>query len=138
MDSQKKDDAAYRVSASVNEGIFEIVINGELPSDSIQTLMNELNDSVISSKAQKVLVDVRNVKSHFGHAETYLLAIKNPSCFDTIPTAILHALDDSRLGSFHECLLRSNGLPVKWFTDIDKARKWLKRYKRKKPISLLH
>jgi hypothetical protein len=138
MDSQKKDDAAYSFSTSVKEGIFEIIINGELTSDSIPLLMKELNDAVISSKAEKVLVDVRKVQSHFGYAETYLLAVKNPSCFDKIPTAIFHDPVDSRLGSFHEDLMIKNGLLLRWFTDIDMARNWLKKLKRKKPISQLH
>jgi hypothetical protein len=131
MDSKKSEDAVYDYCTSIREGVFEIVVTGELTKGNIVGLMKELRDLVISKNPQKVLVDVRNMKSKFEYAEMYFIAVNIPSCFDKIPTAIVHHPKDSLAGSFHEDMMRKNGLTVKWLTGIDDARKWLKKFRQK-------
>ena len=138
MDSQEKDDATYSFSTSENGELFEIFLTGVLTMDSIIELMVELYNISVLKNVKKLLIDARGVKANFGYVETYLIAVKNPPYFDDIPTAIVHVPEASHLGSFHENILNKNGLPVKWFTEISDARKWLKKHKRKKPISPLH
>jgi hypothetical protein len=138
MDSQKKNDAAYNFSISENGELFEVVITGVLTMESVESLMVEIYDIFVLKNVKKLLIDARGVKANFGYAETYLIAVKNPSYFDDIPTAIVHVPEDSHLGSFHENILTKNGLPVKWFTEISEARKWLKKHEIKKQISPLH
>lgn len=131
MDSEKSKDAVYDFCTTVSEGVFEIVVTGEITKGNIVGLMKELRDIVISKKPKKVLVDVRNMKSKFECAEIYFIAVNIPSCFDKIPTAIVHHPKDSLAGSFHEDLMRKNGLTVKWHTRVDDARKWLRKFKDK-------
>lgn len=138
MESHKNDDAAYWYSTSENGEIFEVVITGELTMESIAGLMVELYDLSVLKNVTKVLVDARGVRANFGYAETYLIAVNNPSYFDEIPTAIVHVPEDSNMGSFHENIMNKIGLPVKWFLDIDEARKWLRKYKIKRPVNPPH
>lgn len=129
MDSHKNDDAAYSFATSENGEFFEVVLSGILTMDSIVGLMVELYNISLLKNVKKLLIDARGVKAAFGYAETYLIAVSNPSHFDDIPTAIVHVPEDAHLGMFHESILNKNGLPVKWFLDMDDAREWLKQKK---------
>ena len=131
MDSQKNDDAARCFSASMNGEIFEIFISGEYTMESLVTMKEKINDMAVAEKVKKMLVDVRDTKADIGYSETYLLAMMTPTYFDKIPTAIVHSPEHSHLARFYEDLINKNGIPMKFFTDIDDARKWLKNIRQK-------
>jgi hypothetical protein len=73
-----------------------------------------------------VLVDSRDIKGYKSFLETYV-AIKRPlSTSVKVNTAVVEHIDNELISSFLEASARNSSLSLKWFTDIDAARAWLK------------
>lgn len=137
MDSHKND-ATYCLSLSADGDICEIGIAGKLTMQDIVELKEKINEMAVLHKIEKMLIDVRDARAEIGYPETYLLAMMTPPYFEKIFSAVVYAPEYAHLALFHEELMTQNGIPTKFFTDIDEARNWLKKCKGKTPPVMLH
>jgi polyhydroxyalkanoate synthesis regulator phasin len=123
--SQKAKTPTYNISTSENEGIVEIVFTGEVTKDFIEKLGIELYAILKPMNPEKLLADVRSLKMPREYIEAY-------SRFtDYLPPlrvniAIVDIPENADFESFLEAIANNAGLSLKCFTDISKARSWLK------------
>ena len=118
--------AEYQISTSVHEGILEIVVTGEVADDAVNKLMNEGIAIIRSMNASALIVDFRALKRHFGYVEAYQNLRRLPDDIRRVNTALLDIQENAAFASFFETTARNASIPLKWFTDIDSARAWLK------------
>ncbi|HQP41414.1 MAG TPA: STAS/SEC14 domain-containing protein [Smithella sp.] len=118
--------AKYKISSSQIDGILEIVLTGEVSKEDVETLQNEIFSIIINTGAEALLVDVREIKGRFGYLEAYSRVRHYPADTPRIHTAIVDSAENADYESFHETTAYNAGLSYKWFTDIEKARSWLK------------
>ena len=116
----------YQISSSVNDGILEIVLSGEVTRSNVEILKNEMTAIITASGIKKVLVDVRAIKGNFGYADAYNRVRNYPRDLLVIQVAFLDNPDKNEFKSFYETTAYNVGLHLKWFTDIDAAKNWLK------------
>jgi hypothetical protein len=116
----------YQISTSVNEGIFEFILTGEVTSSTTENLQKEIIAFITVRGAEKLLMDVRACKGSFEYAEAYNRVRKYPPYLFRIKVAIVDVPDRKDFKSFYETTAINVGLRFKWFYDIDAARAWLK------------
>ncbi len=119
----KKD---YQLLTSVKDDITEIVITGEVTSNAVKKLRDEVRDIAWSLNAKALLIDVRPLKGRFGIAEAYYGVRTYPPGRPRIATAVVDLPEHEDYQSFLETTGYNVGLRIKSFTDIDAARAWLK------------
>ncbi|MBN1365598.1 MAG: PilZ domain-containing protein [Syntrophaceae bacterium] len=117
--------AEYKITSSVKNEILEIVITGRVTKDYYKNMENEFNDILASTKIEKLLLDVRKVKGRVGYLEAYS-RVRNYSAYSHVKTAIVDIPENADFQDFQEKVAYGAGLSLKWFTDIDLARLWLK------------
>lgn len=117
--------STYKTSTFENEGILEIVITGVVTRSCYENVENEFNTIVKSMTVRKLLLDVREVKGRVGYLDAYS-RVRNYSSSRHIKTAIVDIPENADFQSFQEAAAKKVGLFLKWFTDIDAARAWLK------------
>jgi hypothetical protein len=116
----------YQISSSVHEGIVEIVITGELTSTAFNKLHVEAIEIIRELNAKAVLCDIRALKGPHEFGEAYFRVRNMPQDIKSLSAAIVELPNDKAYQSFHEDAAANVGWPLKWFTDIDAARAWLK------------
>ena len=121
----------FKISTSVHEGILEIIITGEITTDSIEKLQNEVIAITNSINPQNVLVNVSAPKGRFGFTEAYFRVRDYPSDLPRVNIACVDLTENAEYQSFHENTAVNAGLSFKWFSDIDAARAWLKSKSKK-------
>jgi hypothetical protein len=118
--------AEYQISSSVNEGILEIVLTGEVANSDIEKLTKEVTTIKKENNLKYVLEDVRAIKGRFGHGEAFQRIRNYPPDIPNAHVAIVDLPEHIEFESFQEIMAFHNGLLWKQFTDIDVARNWLK------------
>ncbi|MBN1998386.1 hypothetical protein JW935_12585 [candidate division KSB1 bacterium] len=121
-----EDQTNYRLSCSVSEGIVEIVITGELTKDTIDNLHVDVIEIIRGKNAKAVLCDVRNLKGPQEIVAAYFRARSLPTDVKILPSAIVERPGNWDFKSFYETTSANVGHIMKWFTDIESARAWLK------------
>jgi hypothetical protein len=116
----------YQLSTMVNDGILEIVITGELTKDSIDMLRGEVIEIIRNTNAKAVLCDVRNAKGPQDITEAYYRSRSLPADVKIRPSAVVERSENWDYKSFYEATAANAGHILKWFTDIESARTWLK------------
>jgi len=116
----------YRLSTSVQEGITEITISGEVAENAVEKLQNDVLAILKSSRARNVVIDVREIKGRFGPIEAYFRVRSYPVERPIVNTAIVDLPENADFQTFHETTGRNAGLSMKWFTNLNDARTWLK------------
>jgi len=127
--SQMDEKAEYQISSSVNDGIVEIVMTGELVNSAHDKMSNEV--IAITKDVNYVLVDIRALKGRLGFTETYERVRNCPPHMYNTHIAMVDILENADYESFNETTSSNAGLNLKWFTDIDAARDWLKSKQKK-------
>lgn len=119
---------AYRVSTSENEGIVEIVLEGEVTGATITSLHQDAIKAIRGHKALALLCDIRNLKGYSeDYASAYFRVRKLPPDVKFLPAAIVsHPMGDN-FASFYETTASNAGQTLRWFYDIAAARDWLKQ-----------
>jgi hypothetical protein len=116
-----------QISSSVNESILEIIITGEFAASDIEELQNKVADIIQAKEAKNLLVDSRAINGpRIGIVENYT-AVRRP--FPTIPkvnVAVVDHPENADKGKFLETTAQNAGHSLKYFTDIDAARTWIK------------
>lgn len=130
--------AEYQITAFENEGIFEIIITGELTESSVENLQDEVTAIINANGVENLLVDVRAIKGYFGYSEVYFSARNYPPEFYRINIAIVDIPENADFQRFQEATSINAGMSFKWFTDIDAARDWFKSIPRKGSGSSRH
>jgi len=121
-----KENIGYKLSTSENEGIIEIVITGELTKYTLDELHAEVITFIRESKAKAVLCDVRFSKGPNEIIEAYFRARSIPADVRILPAAVVDRPEKWDYTSFYETTATNAGQQIKWFTDIESARAWLK------------
>ncbi len=126
-----KNTTNYQTSTSLNEGIIEIKITGEVTKASVKNMQNEIFAITKSKTSKAVLIDCRDVKGRFGVVEAYHRVRSYPADRPRMITAVVDTEENRDFQSFHENTATNVGQSMKWFSDIDAARAWLKDRLRK-------
>jgi hypothetical protein len=117
----------YHITTSMNEGIVEIVFTGKITEYTIKMLHNEVIRTIQDKNAKAVLSDVRALKGHNdAFAAAYFRARNIPEDIQKLPAAVVDLPGNEDFKSFYEITSANAGQRVKWFTDIESARTWLK------------
>jgi hypothetical protein len=116
----------YQLSKTVEDGIVEIVFTGEVAASTVETLVNEVLAIRKANNAKALLVDCRKLKGRFGVSEAYYRVRSYPLDVPGRHTAVVDIEENAVFQSFYEAKACDAGLSLKWFTDIDAARAWLK------------
>jgi hypothetical protein len=116
---------SYSISTSENNGIVEIVFTGEIKKGSIKEVVDELHTIIKPMNAKKLLQDFSSLKMPREYVEVYERVRKYPPHL-CVKTAVVDLPQYADFESFHETTARNAGIDMKWFSDIDEARKWLK------------
>jgi hypothetical protein len=119
-----EDKPGYRLSASVHEGILEIVIAGEVTKDAMDGLQADAIALIRELGAKAVLCDVRALNGPHNFGETYF-RVKGMPQDVKIWSAVVELPNDVAYQSFHETAAANAGWSLRWFTDVDAARAWL-------------
>jgi len=117
----------YHISTSVKEGIIEIVFTGEVAEYTINSLHDEVIAIIQENDAEAVLSDLRAFKGYddsFGAA--YFRTRSIPEDILKLPAAVVDLTENKVYQSFYETTAANAGQILKWFTDIETARIWLK------------
>lgn len=118
--------ADYEISSSENEGIAEIAIRGSLTTGSLDELHDEVIAIIRSKNVKAVLCDVRALKGPQELTDAYYRSRSIPPDIMKLPAAVVELPTNLNYQSFFETTAANAGLSVKWFTDVDAARQWLK------------
>jgi len=122
-----KEKTGYQFSVSINEGIIEIVITGEAIKKDVDLLHTEIIDLLKVKDAKAALCDISALKGRFDEfAEAFFRVRTIPNDLKRLPSAVVDVSDNKAFQSFYETTSHNVGLLVKWFTDIETARAWLK------------
>jgi hypothetical protein len=65
MNSSMEKKAEYQISSSVNEGVLEIILTGEVIESAAEKITNEVTAIIKGNSAENVLADVRAIKGRF-------------------------------------------------------------------------
>ena len=117
----------YQISSSVNKGIIEVVITGEVTKSTFERIEKEADAVIKASGADKALLDVRALKGRFIYENLYHRARSYTTHFFGIHTAIVDLPENADFADMQETKARNAGVSMKWFTDKDAARDWLKK-----------
>jgi hypothetical protein len=117
----------YNVKVSIEDDILELAWTGDITElGTHETMMKEIIAIERSTNVKNKLVDIRNLKGRLGTVELYEFVRNYPSDRPRLRTAIVDNQECAQTASFHETTAINAGLPLKWFTDIDEARAWIK------------
>ncbi len=121
-----KEDSDYQLSSTLHEGLLEIVISGNLTGAAVAALHNQVIALIQTNHARAVLCDVRDAKGPTEFGEAYYRVRRYPRDLFKLPLAIVEPPTHVAYQSFHETTAANAGLSLKWFSDIDEARAWIK------------
>ena len=118
--------ANYKLSFSVNDGIVEIVLTGELNKHAIDMVHAEVIKILKENNAKAALADVRYAKGPQDITSAFFRVRNFPLEYRFWPLAIVDRPVNEEFKSFYMTTAANVGQSLKWFTDIDEARAWLK------------
>ncbi|MGO9214320.1 MAG: hypothetical protein ACLP9S_10550 [Syntrophales bacterium] len=115
-----------QVTSSVNEGILEIVIEGEVTECTYENMTNGVDAIIKESKANKAIVDFRAVYNCIEPSEIYRYVRNYHSILFTMPYAIVDCPENIH---YKTAAINAGLTSLMWFTDMDAARKWIRAIK---------
>jgi hypothetical protein len=116
----------YQLSTSVNEGILEIVLTGELTKYDIDMIRAEIIEIIRNTSTKVILCDVRSARGPQDITEAYYRSRSLPTDIKILPSAIVDRSENWDYKKFYEDTAANAGHSLKWFTDVESARAWLK------------
>ncbi|MDI6743648.1 MAG: hypothetical protein QMD11_13015 [Smithella sp.] len=117
--------AEYQISSSVKEGIFEIILTGEVIESAAEKISNEVIAIIEENNIKIVLADVRALKGRF-FTEAFFCVRDYPADIYRIKVAVVDNPQNANFQSFHEITAKKSGVSFKHFTNKAAARGWLK------------
>ncbi len=125
-----EDKSTYQMSSSLNEAILEIIFTGELTRDLHDKIVNDVFAAITENNTKRVLIDISVLKGRFGIADTYHRVRSFPSHIYNMRFAMVNVHGQNEIEQFQETTAINAGISVKWFTDINAARAWLRGNKK--------
>ena len=116
----------YQLSFSVRDGIAEIIIIGELTENSLDSLRAEVITIARENNAKAMLIDARFLNGPNEISQAYFRSRSVPLDVKILPAAIVELSEDKKFQSFYETTAANAGQSMRFFTDIDAARAWLR------------
>lgn len=113
-------------STVFRDEILEITITGQATEIAVRKLEDELFAAIKSIAPRCVLYDVRGVSGRLGFGDTYFRIRNYPKERPRHFTAIVDLEEHCEFQLFFEDAAHNAGMRVKWFTDMEAARAWLK------------
>jgi len=113
----------YQVSSSVNEGILEIIVTGEITASTYKNVTNEVNAIIKSNDAKKAIADFRAVEERIEPSEMYHYFRNYNSVLFDIKFAIVDLPENVH---YKTSAINAGLSSLMWFSDINDARKWIK------------
>lgn len=110
----------------MSDGILEIVATGEITKNDLDRLRGEVLALIRKENAKAVLWSGRAMKGPTDIATAYFRARSVPLNVKVIPCAIVEPSQNKEFQSFYEATATNSGQLLKYFTDIEAARAWLK------------
>jgi len=117
---------AYQISSSVNDGILEIVVTGEITASTYENVTNEVNAIITSNDAKKAIADFRAVEKRIEPSEMYRYFRSYSSILFDIKFAIVDLPENVH---YKTSAINAGLSSLMWFTDVNDARKWIKSIK---------
>jgi hypothetical protein len=118
--------AEYQISSSVHDGILEIIFTGELIISSHDKIVTDVGAIIRENSVDKVLIDISDLEGRLGIVDSYSRVRNFPPHVYKISFAVVNVNGLSETEMFQENTGINAGIKVKFFTDIDEARDWLK------------
>jgi hypothetical protein len=122
-------EADFQITYSTKDGIFEIIMTGKLIEADHDRMSAEMTAIIKEAGANLVLVDIRGLHGRLSIIQTYLRVRNYPSHVYNTYIAMLDTQENVYYGSFYEDTAVNAGMKLKFFTNIDLARNWLKKAK---------
>ena len=114
---------AYQISSSMNDGILELVITGTAIGNEFEKMMLKVDSILEAINAKEVILDIRTFEEHIESITTiYQYTVKHNFFIHGVKTAVV---DFQEKTSF-AMALKTAGVSVERFIDMDLARKWVK------------
>jgi hypothetical protein len=120
----------YQVLTSENDGILEVIITGKVTGSDVKKLQQEMQ-KFRDTFGDKLLVNLQAVNDGLGYGET-LYYVRRPAR-PTGKVAIVDLPAHEKYKQFFETAVPNTEMKVKWFTDIDQARAWLRHQEKDVP-----
>ena len=102
----------YQISSSVNEGILEIILTGEVIESAAEKITNEVTAIIKSNSVENVLADVRAVKGRFFTEAFFCVRNYSPYIYRN-KVAIVDIPQNANFQSFHEITAKKS-FPPRW------------------------
>lgn len=122
-----ENNAGYQILSSVRDGIIEVTIKGKITQNTFEDLLNDADEILKATGAEKALWDVRTLEGRFAFDNVYSRARSYTRHYYDIHNAIVDLPANADFVSLHEARVVNAGVSLKCFNDIDAARSWLKR-----------
>ncbi|MBN1366003.1 MAG: STAS/SEC14 domain-containing protein [Syntrophaceae bacterium] len=116
----------YDISSSKKEGIVEVALTGKVTKDTLEKVVKELYSILKPMKIKKLLADIRFLKMPREYITAYSSVIENLPPLRVKTAFVDHSKHADFQKKFNEIAANNAGVPLKYFTDINKARIWLK------------
>jgi hypothetical protein len=121
-----EEDTSFRLSSSVNDGIVEIVFTGEVTKNTLDRVRAEVVTILRDNNAAAVLCDVSALTGPNDIVDAFKRVRSIPSDVASWPCAIVEPKKNREFQLFYETTATNIGQSIKFFTDIETARAWLK------------
>lgn len=118
---------AYEITTFIIDDILEVVVTGDISMPEMHDIMiKEVIAMEKTMNVRKQLIDLRTLEGRLGITKIYDLVRDYPTGRPRMKTAIIDTVQNDDTSSFHETTAYNAGLRLKFFTDINEARTWLK------------
>lgn len=117
----------YQLSSSVNEGVLEVILTGKVITGTVEDLQIKIAEIINAKRVKNLLVDARALRGpRIGTLETYTTVRRPLPDIPKVNVAVVDRPENATQGGFLETTAHNAGHSLKFFTDIDEAREWLK------------
>jgi hypothetical protein len=118
-----EENAKYQISSSMNDGILEIVVTGEVSENTYEEVVRDGNAIIKANNATKVIADFRAIDKRLDPLEMYRYFRKYDVLLFDIQYAIVDLAENVQ---FRDAAINAGLKSLMWFTEMDEARVWLK------------
>lgn len=116
----------FEISTSEKNGTVEITLKGEIVASAFGKMLSRIYQVIGEMNPDRVLIDFSSVKGSAGIPQTYFHVSDYPSSFHNIKHAFVDSPNHDEMGSLIQYVATHIlGISLKYFTDINDARKWL-------------
>ena len=112
-----------QISSSMKDGVLELVVAGALTTINLEDALNEGNTIVKDSNATKAIVDFRACCTRIDPLDLYRYIRKYDFAVFEIQYAVVSLPEKAK---YRDAAINAGLKSLKWFSNIDEARAWLK------------